>query len=130
MDFQYYNPSDEPRSCVVRTMTRLTGKDYQTVKKELTALAEETGFSGYNEQAVFESYMAAHGFSRCENVSGMQVKTLQLSSGMYCIFCTNRSDFYHLMPVIDGVIFDRRDDCQDLYVLAVYQKVGNSIEVK
>ena len=54
MDFAYYNPSDEKRSCVVRTMTKLTGKDYQTVRQELTALADEMGYPEYNEPAVFE----------------------------------------------------------------------------
>lgn len=60
MEFVYYNPTDESRSCVVRTMTGLTGKPYEAVKKELTELAAEMGYLDYNETAVFEQYMAAH----------------------------------------------------------------------
>ena len=26
MEFEYYDPSDDKRSCVVRTLTKLTGK--------------------------------------------------------------------------------------------------------
>ena len=74
MDFAYYNPSDEKRSCVVRTMTKLTGKDYQTVRQELTALAEETGYPDYNEPAVFEQYLAEHDYFRCMDDCGVQVK--------------------------------------------------------
>ena len=35
MDFEFYNPSDDKQSCVVRTMTKLTGKKYSEVKREL-----------------------------------------------------------------------------------------------
>ena len=56
MEFAYYNPSDESRSCVVRTMTKLSGKPYETVKSELTALASEMAYPAYNEPEVFEAY--------------------------------------------------------------------------
>ena len=41
MKFEYYNPSDDKRSCVVRTMTKLTGKDYDTVKVGTGSSGEE-----------------------------------------------------------------------------------------
>ena len=52
MEFDYYNPSDESRSCVVRTMTKLTGKEYSTVKAELTALAQELGYYDLRNKCV------------------------------------------------------------------------------
>ena len=58
MKFEYYNPSDESRSCVVRTMTKLTGKAYDIVKAELTALAKKLGYETYNDEHVFGQYMA------------------------------------------------------------------------
>ena len=122
MDFAYYNPSDESRSCVVRTMTKLTGREYQTVKNELTALAQEMGYPEYNEPAVFERCLKSHGFAKCAEGGGLQVGALRPDRGIYCVFCTNQAGFYHLMPVIDGVIYDRRNDSQELYVLAVYRK--------
>lgn len=127
MEFVYYNPTDESRSCVVRTMTGLTGKPYEAVKKELTELAAEMGYPDYNETAVFEQYMAAHRIFRCMDDCGMQVRELDLNSGTFCVFGTNRADYYHLFPVIDGVIFDRRDDSRELYVLAVYKKENHVI---
>ena len=121
--FLYYNPSGESRSCVVRTMTRLTGKPYETVKAELTALAAEMGYPEYNEPDVFEAYMAQHGIVKCIDDCGLRVKELKLERGTYCVFCTDHEGFFHLMPVQDGVIYDRRDDCQELFVLAVYRQM-------
>ena len=121
--FLYYNPSGESRSCVVRTMTRLTGKPYETVKAELTALAAEMEYPEYNEPDVFEAYMAQHGIAKCIDDCGLRVKELKLERGTYCVFCTNHEGFFHLMPVQDGVIYDRRDDCQELFVLAVYRQM-------
>ena len=126
MEFAYYNPSDESRSCVVRTMTKLSGKPYETVKSELTALASEMAYPAYNEPEVFEAYLEQLGMRRCMDDCGVQVKELRLGRGTYCIFCTNHEDFFHLMPVIDGVIYDRRNAYQDLYVLAVYRKADNA----
>ena len=128
MEFIYYNPSDEHRSCVVRTMTKLTGKPYPEVKEALAALASEMGFAEWNEQAVFEKYLTAHHFHKLDSFSGMQVKALPLQTGTYCVFCTNRADFYHLLPVIDGVIYDRRDDSRELYVIAAYQQETNEVK--
>lgn len=121
--FMYYNPSGESRSCVVRTMTRLTGKPYETVKAELTALAAKMEYPEYNEPEVFEAYMAQHGIAKCIDECGLRVKELKLERGTYCVFCTNHEGFFHLMPVQDGVIYDRRDDSQELFVLAVYRQM-------
>lgn len=121
--FMYYNPSGESRSCVVRTMTRLTGKPYETVKAELTALAAEMEYPEYNEPDVFEAYMAQHGIAKCIDDCGLRVKELKLECGSYCVFCTDHEGFFHLMPVQDGVIYDRRDDSQELFVLAVYRQM-------
>lgn len=59
MEFEYYNPSDESRSCVVRTMTKLTGKEYSTVKAELTAYCTFGSFDYYSERAFPRASLAA-----------------------------------------------------------------------
>lgn len=122
LDFADYNPSEEPRSCVARTMTKLTGLPYDTVKQELAALASDMGYPEWNETAVFEAYLAKHGLNKIMGDSGIQVQALPDMDGICCIFCTNRDGFYHLMPVVDGVIYDRRDAYRGMFVLAVYQK--------
>lgn len=124
MEFEYYNPSDEKRSCVVRTMTKLTGKEYSIVKKELTELAEQSGLETYNDENVFEKYMAEHGISKLKEYKNTTVGELELNDGIYCVYATNRNDFYHLLPVVDNVIYDRRNDSDGLYVIAVYRKMN------
>ena len=122
MTFKLYNPTDESRSCVVRTMTKLTGKDYDTVKTELTALAESMGYDDYNMETVFERYMAEHGIYKYIEYNDTKVGELELNNGIFCVHCTNRNGFHHLIPVIDNTIYDRRDDSRELYVTAVYKK--------
>ena len=122
MRFEYYNPSDESRSCVVRTMTKLTGKEYSKVKTELAELALKLGCETYNDEKVFEQYMAEHGFRKLREYNGETVGEIELTDGTYCVHCTNREGFHHLMPVVDNIIFDRRDDSRGLYLVAVYKK--------
>ena len=122
MEFEYYNPSNDKRSCVVRTMAKLTDKDYSIVKSELTELAKDIGCGTYNDEKVFSSYMANHGIYKLNDYTDTKVGQLGLSCGTYCVYCTNRDGFYHLLPVVDNVIYDRRDDIRELYVIAVYKK--------
>lgn len=123
MRFEYYSPSDEKRSCVVRTMTKLTGKGYSTVGSELTAMAQSLACDTYNDERVFGEYMASHGIYRLEGYEGSAVGELVLDDGEYCVYATNRDGFYHLIPVVDDVIYDRKDDSRGLYVIAVYKKM-------
>ena len=122
MNFEYYNPSDESRSCVVRTLTKLTGKEYSTVKAELDALAQELGYETYNEAAVFERYMAKHSIYKMKEYENITVGELELNGGSYCVYSTNQNGFFHLIPVVDNVIYDRRNDSTELFVIAVYKK--------
>lgn len=110
MRFEHFDPSSESRSCVARTMTKLTGKEYSAVKAELTALAQSMGKDSYNDESVFGEYMAGFGMKKCGEYDDTRVGELDLGNGVYCVFCTDRKDFCHLMPVIDNVIYDRRDD--------------------
>ena len=122
MTFEYYNPSDDKRSCVVRTMTKLTGKDYDTVKSELAVLAKKLNCETYNDERVFGDYMKSHGIFKIKEYSDTKVGELELGKGTYCVYTTDKNGFYHLIPVVDDVIYDRRDDSRDLYVIAVYKK--------
>ena len=122
MKFEYYNPSDESGSCVVRTMTKLTGKKYDIVKTELTALAKRLRCETYNDENVFGQYMVDHDIYKIKECNNTTVGELELNDGIYCIYSTNHNGFFHLLPVIDNVIYDRRNDSLQLYVIAVYKK--------
>lgn len=122
MKFEYYDPSDDKRSCVVRTMTKLTDKEYSAVKAELIKLAQELGCEAYNDESVFGRYMAEHGIYKIREYDETTVGELELNDGKYCVYCTNRNGFFHLLPVVDNVIYDRRNDSLELYVIAIYKK--------
>ena len=85
-------------------------------------LAQELGCGTYNDEAVFERYMESHGISKLKEYDEIKVGALELKGGVYCVHCTNREGFHHLLPVVDNVIYDRRDDSRELYVVAVYKK--------
>lgn len=123
MDFEYYNPSEDKQSCVVRTMTKLTGKDYPVVKNELKELADKLGFDTYNTPDVFEIFMENYKIHKVESFENLKLKDLKLENGTYCLFCSNKAGFNHLIPVIDNVIYDRRNDSLDLFVLSIYKKL-------
>ncbi len=123
LTFELYDPSDDKQSCVVRTMTKLVGRDYSTVKQELKKLAERSGFETYNDQSVFEEYMSRNGiYKERDYNNNTQLKDLDLSDGAYCVFVTNRVSYFHLVPVIDNVIYDRRNESLGMYVVATYKK--------
>lgn len=46
----------------------LTVKEYNTVKAELSALAQELKYETYNDEAVFERYMTEPVFNKTQNM--------------------------------------------------------------
>lgn len=126
LSFEQYNPSEDKQSCVVRTMTKLVGREYSTVKQELKELAERSDYETYNVQSVFEEYMSRNGIYKERDYNdNTQLRDLDLPVGTYCVFVTNRISYFHLVPVIDNVIYDRRNDSLGLYVVATYKKAVN-----
>lgn len=95
------------------------------VKEELTVLAQKLGFETYNDESVFVYYMAEHGIYKINEYENTTVGELELNNGIYCIYSTDNNGFFHMIPVVNNVIYDRRNDSLQLYVIAVYKK--NSI---
>lgn len=123
LSFEQYDPSEDKQNCVVRTMTKLTGKDYPVVKSELKQLAARSGFETYNDQSIFEEYMSRCGiYKQRDYNNNTKLKDLDLSGGAYCVLTSNRESYYHMLPVIDNVIYDRRNNSLDLYVITIYKK--------
>ena len=53
----------------------------------------------------------------------VKVKDLKIDNGSYIVFCYDKQDFYHMIPIINNVIYDKNSDCMDLYVISVYRKI-------
>ena len=51
------------------------------------------------------------------------VKNLKLDNNSYIVFCYDKKEFYHMISIINNVIYDKNSDCMDLYVISVYKNI-------
>ena len=120
---KYYVESKNGKSnCVVRTCTKLLGFSYEEVFDELCAIAEYLKLESFNDVEVFETYLDRHGIKKIEFKSNKKIKDIVLDKGEYVIFCYDKKDFYHMIPIIDNIIYDKNEECLDLYVISLYKK--------
>lgn len=120
---EYYIASHNGKSnCVVRSFCKLFEKEYDEVFLELCNLANELNISSFNEIEVFDSYLSKHDIKKFDYGVDVKIRDLELNNGNYVVFCWDKSDFYHMIPIIDKVIYDKSDECLDLYVISIYKK--------
>ena len=119
MKFESYNPVDEKGGCVVRSISKVLNKDYFEVKNDLIKLSKELNYDDYREVEVFEYYLHQNNFKDLD-MKDILVKDLNLESGKYLVFCF-KSDWYHMLTIIDNTIYDKNKDALDLTVLKVYK---------
>ena len=50
----------------------------------------------------------------------IKVQDLKIDNSSYIVFCWNKKDYYHMIPIIDNVIYDKNFDCMNLYVISIY----------
>ena len=54
------------------------------------------------------------------NLKGEKVKDLKLDNNSYIVFCYNKKDWYHMIPIIDNTIYDKSNECLELEVIKIY----------
>lgn len=119
----YYLESSTGKSnCVVRSFCKLYGGTYEEVFNELVNLAKELNCSSFNDELVFTEYMKRHDTLSIDYGKDIKVKDLELDYGSYIVFCYDKKDFYHMVPIIDNIIYDKNDECLDLYVISIYKQ--------
>jgi hypothetical protein len=113
MKVKYYNPVDEKGTCVIRSISKALNKDYNLIKKELGM--------NYNDESVFESYLFKNGFITDNTSKDKLLKDINLK-GINIVFA-HIDDWYHMMCVIDNVIYDKSDfnDLKDMKVIKIYE---------
>lgn len=121
MKFIEFNPSIEQGNCIIRSFSKLFNKDYNIVKKELNDLAVSLNYKDYREIDVFEKYLNSNNVYLIEETN-KKIKDLKLDKGRYCIFCWDKKDFYHMVTVIDNVLYDKNIDSLELYTLRIYKQ--------
>lgn len=119
---EYFISNKEGKSnCVIRSFCKLYNQEYDVVFNELVELAHELNHNSFNDVEVFEEYMRRHNTIEIESKE-IKIKDLELDSGNYIVFCYDKKDYYHMITIIDNTIYDKTDECLDLYVIKVYKE--------
>ena len=71
---------------------------------------------------LFKKYMADNNILKTDFNEEVKIKDLKLNNFSYIVFCYDKKDFYHMVPIINNTVYDKNLDCLDLYVIAIYQK--------
>lgn len=123
MEFKkYYIESKNGKSnCVVRSLCKILNKEYEEVFNELVNIAHELNCESFNDIPVFEKYMNNYHINKI-NSNEIQIKELNLGEGSYIILCYDQKDYYHMIPIIDNIIYDKSNECLNLYVINIYKK--------
>ena len=91
------------------------------LKEELNTLAYSLNYNSYNEIEVFEKYLSDNNYIKIDG-NNILVSDLKLENGKYAIFAY-KDDWYHMFSIIDNIIYDKNNDCLDLYVISIYKEV-------
>ena len=119
MKFEEYNPASGC-GCVVRTFSKLLNKDVSTVKKDLEKIAKQLGYDEINEIEVFDEYYKENHYEKKD--LDIPVCELKFEKGKYGVFCFKEDD-YHMIAIIDGVIYDKNQRYLDMKVISIYEFV-------
>ena len=119
---EYFISNKEGKSnCVIRSFCKLYNQEYDVVFNELVKLAHELNHNSFNDVEVFEEYMRRHDTIEIESKE-IKIKDLELDSGNYIVFCYDKKDYYHMITIIDNTIYDKTDECLNLYVIKIYKE--------
>jgi hypothetical protein len=118
----YITNKDGKSNCVIRSFCKLFNEDYEDVYNGLCDIANEINCDSFNDVEVFENYMKRHNTFPIEYGKDIKIKNLNLDNGSYIIFCWDKNDFYHMVSVIDDVLYDRTNESLELDTIKIYKK--------
>ena len=124
MKFEEFYISDKngKSNCVIRSLCKILNKEYDEVYSKLCEISNKLNCSSFNDIEVFEMYMKNNNIFKINYEKDGLVKNLKLDNGSYIVFCYDKKDFYHMIPIINNVIYDKNFDCMNLYVISIYMK--------
>lgn len=123
MKYVYYDI--EGYNCVLRSLSKILNRDINVVKNELIEVCDNLNINDYNSVEVFEEYMRRNNIYEISEKQDIKIKDLSLEGGKYIIFCYDKKDFYHMVTIIDNILYDKSDKSYDLYVIKIYKKFDN-----
>ncbi len=124
MTFKEFYISDKngKSNCVIRSLCKILNKEYDDVYSNLCKLAENLKCDSFNDIKVFETYMEKNNIININYEKNVLVRDLKIDNGSYIVFCYDKKDYYHMIPIIDNIIYDKNSNCMNLYVISVYRK--------
>ena len=118
----YITDKNGKSNCVIRSLCKILNKEYNDVYNDLCKIAEDLKCDSFNEIPVFEKYMEDNNIIKINCEENIKVKDLEIDNNSYIVFCYDKKDYYHMVPIIDNVIYDKDKDCMDFYVISTYKK--------
>lgn len=124
MTFKEFYISDKngKSNCVIRSLCKILNKEYEDVYNGLCEVSKELKRFSFNGIPVFEKYMEDNNIFKIISQKDIKVKDLKMDKDSYIVFCYDKKDYYHMVPIIDNVIYDKNFDCMNLYVISIYRK--------
>lgn len=124
MKYKKFNITDREgkSNCIIRSFCKLFNEEYDNIYKELVYISKKLNCNSYNDIEVFETYI-----KNCNMISilydkDIKIKDLKLDNSSYIIFCWDKKEFYHMVSVINNIVYDKNNKCLDLYVIKIYRK--------
>ena len=118
----YITDKNGKSNCVIRSLCKILNKEYNNVYNDLCKIAEDLKCDSFNDIPVFEKYMEDNNIFNIDYDKDIMIKDLNLNGNSYIVFCWDKSDYYHMIPIINNVIYDKNNDCMNLYVISIYKK--------
>ena len=114
---EFYLCNSEGKSnCVIRSLCKNFNEEYDSVYNELCDIAKELNRESLNDIEVFETYMKRRNTNCIDYGKDIKIKDLNLENGKYLVFCWDRKEFYHMVSIIDNVLYDKDDRSLELFI--------------
>ena len=122
MNYNYFYLTDREgkSNCVIRSFCKIYDMEYDDVSKELLTISKELNCN-FNDIETFEEFMRLRNTIKLDNYQDELIKDLKLDNGKYIVFCYDKKDFYHMVPVINKTVYDYNNDSLNLYVISIYK---------
>ena len=121
---RFFIESKEGKSnCVIRSLCKIYNKNYDTVYIELCNIAKKLNCSSFNDIPVFEAYMKENNTNAIEYGKDIKIKNLNLDNGNYIILCWDKKDFYHMVAIMDNILYDKDNKSLDLFTITIYKQI-------
>ena len=125
MKFKEYNLTNKEgkSNCVIRSFAKMYNKEYDYIFSELVKLSKSLKCESFNEQKVFETYMKKNNTESISYGKNIKIKDLELDKDSYIVFCWDKNEVYHMIPIINNTIYDKDNRCLELFTLVIYKKI-------